>query len=306
MHCEFVGLATAQLTPGAVGQLSVDWSLEDLASAVRPRTSKRAIHNPNRYELTIVGADARDDDVLIRFWWKKYPYLLAMGVGPESDYDDTVESPAHWAADAVTFVSVEMDTGRSATSRRIGGDVLELGSRDWPDDDRFYIQTNWASDPDEEWWATDWTDVRADPTLPRSWRDDGSLISWEWSSVNNSCGTPLVGQSATRWVDDGVASLAFVDVEDAIPDSVRLDLALVSVHGAAAVGARTIVTDLDEPLLDILGFEYIGSRRVLDTRFLDVDIEAAQQVYGEGQGWREPTFVREAVRKARGFRFFTA
>lgn len=108
--------------------LGTEWTFEDLAEAVRPHTKKAVTHDPDRQDLTILDAEAREHYLLISFQWKRYPYVLAMGVGPDSDYGD-VDSPEGWAADAATFVMVELDTGRAATAeRQLVGDLIELAA----------------------------------------------------------------------------------------------------------------------------------------------------------------------------------
>lgn len=284
----------------------MEWTFEDLAEAVRPRTRKAVAHDPDRYELTILDAEAREHDVLISFRWKRYPYVLAMGVGPDSDYGD-VDSPGGWAADAVTFVSVELDTGRAATAeRRLVGDLIELGPRTWPDDDRFYVQTNDPLDVDAEWWDIfdDWHDLLVDPARPLQWRGDGTLIAWHWTYLNNRYGAPLLGHVATRWVEDGVASLAYLDVGPELPDTVQLQLALVAVHVASHAGAQTVTTDLESPMLEILGFRQTQSGRQVDTRFLDTELEAAIALQADARSWRKPAYVRRAGREASKWRYY--
>lgn len=289
-----------------VRSLGMEWTFEELAEAVRPRTKKAVTHDPDRHELTILDAEARENDVLISFRWKRYPYVLAMGVGPDSDYGD-VDSPEGWAADAATFVMVELDTGRAASAeRQLLGDFIELGPGAWPDDDRFCEQTNDPLDNDPEWRDIfdDWRDPLVDPTRPLQWREDGTLIAWHWTYLNNRYGAPLLGHTATRWVGDGVASLAYLDVGPELPDMVQLQLALVAVHVASYAGAHTVTTELESPMLEILGFHQTQSGRQVDTRFLDTDLEAARALQADAQRWRKPDYVRRAVREASRWRHF--
>ena len=53
-------------------------------------------------------------------------------------------------------------------------------------------------------------------------------------------------------------------------------------------GLRHIVTDLDDPVLDVLGFTPQGRSRVVDTTFLSMDHAAAQQVVASSADWHPP------------------
>jgi len=98
--------------------------------------------------------------------------------------------------------------------------------------------------------------------------------------------------------------LAYLDVGPELPDMVQLQLALVAVHVASHAGAHTVTTELESPMLEILGFHQTQSGRQVDTRFLDTDLEAARTLQADAQRWRTPDYIRRAVRGASKWRHF--
>lgn len=84
-----------------------------------------------------------------------------------------------------------------------------------------------------------------------------------------------------------------------MPVTVTLDLCLAAAHEASWRGARRIVTGLDDPVLDVLGFRRHGDQRALDTSFLDVDHTSAGRLLDQTRLWRPS----RAIRRRRKSRF---
>lgn len=256
-----------------------------LAHSLPPGSTLSAVEAD---DTTIVDIVARADDVLVRFRWMAYPHVLAFAMGPESTYMPA-ETAAEWAGQARLLLEEELGTGLvvRATRHRTGG-WIELSRPELPVDRRFYSDVV-TPGPDVGWDAVRYFERDGfSTTIPRARRRDGSLISWHRAYVNNKHGAPFVGHATVARVDADTARLEQCETSAGTPETVALDLCLRAAHSASWSGARTVVTDLDLPVLTIMGFESRGGHRVLDTTFLSVDHAAAAHLLASRSAWRPP------------------
>ena len=229
-------------------------------------------------DTTIVDVSARPDDVLVRFRWMDYPHVLAYALTPECTYMP-VETASDWAAQARLLLEEELGTGLVARAvRRPRDGFIELTAQNLPEDRRFYSDAV-GPGPDPAWEAVRYLERDGfDTTVPRARRSGGILISWHRSCVNDEHGSPFVGHATITRVDPSTARLEQCETSAGTPETVALDLCLRAAHSASWTGVTTVVTDLDRPVLDIVGFETRSGRRELDTTFLSTDHAAATQL----------------------------
>lgn len=253
-----------------------------LASTLAPGSTLDAVGG--RTDVTVVGVDARADDVLVRFRWLAYPHLLGCALGADGPYGP-VDTAAEWAADARIWLLEELGTGLVARGTRTSNaDVIELSPPDWPRDRRFHL-AGFGLDTGREDLAAgarDGFDV-ATPTLRER---EGTLLSWQRAFVDGPAGGPMVGHATASRVDAVTGRLDHCEVVTGAPDTVTLALCWAAVHAASWRGVRHVVTDLDHPVLDVLGFERDGRSRVVDTRFASMDHAAAARLVGTASGRR--------------------
>ncbi|WP_157438924.1 hypothetical protein [Aestuariimicrobium kwangyangense] len=241
---------------------------------------------------TVLDISAREQQVLVTFSWMAYPHRLAHALGPHSEYRDddaVVAHPAEWAEDAATWLDEQLGTGLVfRAARQARGDALELVEPDWPFDSRFYVSSvdSLTGNDGNGWTSLNTFDEQGfDTAMLRSLRADGSLISWERASVDDLHGSRWVGHAGVAAIDAETAGLVFCQTLSGVPDTVLLELCLGAAHQASWRGARRVVTDLEAPVLDVLGFRRTEHGRELDTRFLDVDHSAAARVLDESRDW---------------------
>lgn len=227
-----------------------------------------------------------------------YPHRLAYAIGPggEDSGDAKVEEPGRWAADAVRWLQEQLDTGLIVRgARRRDGDIIELTEPGWTLDDRFYSDCI-QSDGEADQYAWDAVDLLQadgfDTTAVLALRAAGTLISWGRASLNNRTGSPYVGQVAIATLDADTAQLVYCETRPDVPSSVKLDLCLVAAHQASWRGARRVLTDLDDPVLNVLGFRDRGNGREVDTTFLDINYASAAQLLDQTRRWRPSRDIR--------------
>lgn len=251
-------------------------------------------------DVTVVDVGAGPADVLVRFRWKAYPYLLGHRLGPDVAYLP-VETAPDWADQARMHLVEELGTGLVARAvRREGDGFIELTATDLPDDRRFHVDALPPGD-DPAWEGVRFVERDGlDTSVPRARRRAGTLVSWHRASVNDERGAPFVGHVTVTRVDAGTALLEQCETSPGVPASVVLGLCHRAAHAASWAGATRVVTDVDHPALGILGFTHADTdthtgtgthtgtavgRRELDTRFLSVDADAARQLLDAEPGW---------------------
>ncbi|WP_207556024.1 hypothetical protein [Intrasporangium flavum] len=266
-----------------------DLPMGALAEAMRrvlpPGSRRREVEHDDTLVVDVV---ARADDVLVRFRWMGYPYDLGFALDPGSAYAP-FDGADDWAGQAVLLLDEELGTGLVARARRHERDgFIELTSPDVPSDRRCYVQTV-RPGADVGWNAVPF--VRRDgldASVATSRRRDGTLLSWHLAHVDDVSGAPYVGHAVVVRLDADTALLEECVTTPGTPGSVTLDLCRLAAHSASWHGARSVVTDLEHPALGILGFEDRGGQRVLDTRFLSVDHDAADRLVAAQPDWRPP------------------
>ena len=265
---------------GVTAQLRPDELAGALASILRPGSTLDAVGGSA--DVTIVGVSPRPDDVLVRFRWMSYPYVLGFALRREWPYLP-VDTAAEWAVDAQILLLEEVGTGLVARgTRELHADFIGLSLPDWPRDRRYYL-SGFGSDPSPEYFACAADDGFAVATS-RLRQREGSLLSWQRAFVNSATGGPMVGHATVSRVDAVTGRLDECEVIGA-PASVTLALCWAAVHGASWHGVRRIVTELDDPVLDVLGFTPQGPTLVVDTTFLSMDHDAAARLVASSADW---------------------
>lgn len=285
----------------AVNMFESTSSGEERAMALRallPPDAALDASPSNDPAATVLNIAPRGQDIVVTFHWMAYPHRLAYAIGPHSEYNDDaeVEEPERWADDALTWLQEQLGTGLVLRgARRRDGDIIELTEPGWLVDHRFYTDSiQPAGEPDRYAWDAIhlFQDDGFDTTTVQALRSAGTLISWERSYLNNRTGSPYVGHAATATVDADTAELVYCDTRPDVPRTVTLDLCLAAVHQASWRGARRVLTSLDDPILDVLGFRDHGDGRELDTSFLDVDYASATWLLDQTRRWRPSRDIR--------------
>ena len=256
---------------------------DQLACAMPPGTHLDAVGGAE--DVTVVGVDARPDGVLVRFRWMSYPHVLGFVLPTDGAYG-RVDTAAEWAVDARIQLLEELGTGLVATGRRERhDDFIELSHPSRPHDRRFHVsglgpgqaRTHFADA------ARDGFDV----TTTRSRRRQGRLLTWQRAFADTPTG-PMLGHATASRVDDVTGRLDHCQVVAGAPATVTLTLCGLAVHTASWHGLRRVVTDLDDPVLGLLGFTSQGGTRVVETTFLSMDHDGTDLLLESASGWRPP------------------
>lgn len=266
-----------------------DLSPEALAAALRALLARRRTSTPlGPDETTVVDVRPRADDVLVCFRWMAYPHVLAYGLRPGDGYWPA-ESPEDWAHQARLLLDEELGTGLVArASRRLRDDVIELVGPDLPVDRRFHSDVVHPGPDAARGALRHLGRAGLDPAVPERRHRDGTLIAWHRSSVDDLGPPRFVGQATVSWAAPGIARLEQCETLPGIPATVAFELSLSASHSASWAGARTVVSDLDLPVLSAIGFVQHGAGRVLDTSFLSVDHAAAGRLLEAQPDWQPP------------------
>lgn len=271
--------------------MTMEWSRQEVLEAVRTRLLRAGAVLDG---YSAVDVTAEPDGMLVIFHWRRDPNTYAIKVefamaseNPWTGGSYTglpVTSPDEWAADFAFRLRLELDTGLVRRSRRMirDGYVL-LDTRDAPDPwpDGFFINPvplldlELSASPDDlekaysilgslptsvspaaskvgAWLARAGMDV----TVPRQLIIEARLACWLQAYVNNARGEPPVGQAAASWEDKRrtIARLDLVHVQPGVPSEVRDALVRLVICEVAEAGALRVVTALDVPELQGLGF----------------------------------------------------
>ncbi|QYC45537.1 hypothetical protein Nocox_39970 [Nonomuraea coxensis DSM 45129] len=226
--------------------------------------------------FTGVGVVAEAGRLLVVFRWRRDPNTYAIELdfptAPESPWTGlTVDSAEEWAADVASLLMEELLTGLVVRGRRTvreGHVLLDRRAPEavWPAG--YHVgEVHLGDDPlDAGFWLAD---AGMDVSVPRRLIAGARLVCWLQAYVDNDRGEPYVGHAAASWEDDGrtTARLDVAYVRPGVPPELRTALARLAVHEAAAAGAVSVVTTLDDPGLRGLGFRPAdGGGLVLGTR----------------------------------------
>lgn len=243
----------------------------------------------------VVEARRAPKEVVLLVRWKRDPRLYGIPISLTDTREDfyytghRVSSDEEWLESVDVGLMVHMGTGfRARARRRELSEYIEL--RDdggWPTDERFYLQ-GVDYEPERVAQALECDGLHAQSALQR--RAEGRLLAWVLAYENNATGEPNVGHAVVVRLNDKEAVLEHLEVAPDVPVTVKLDLAYFACHEAAAAGALTIVTDLDDAELGLAGFRSgTGGARLLDTSFLDADPDGARALLendlGRGSRW---------------------
>ncbi|WP_239101147.1 hypothetical protein [Microbispora amethystogenes] len=257
----------------------MQWSRQEVVRAVTT-CLLRADTTIDGY--SVVGVIAEPDCMLVLFRWRRDPNTYALKIAfptaPESPWTGlSVTSPDAWAADVAALLSEELGTGLVRPGRRLVRDgYVLLDTHEAPDvcpagfsispvplDDAVpslpRSQKTSGSPPAQVAAATAgcWlAEAGMDVTTPRQSIAEGKLVCWLQASVDNARWRPFVGQAAASWEDEQhtVARLDLVHIRPEVPSEVRDALIRLTVFEAAEAGALRVVTAIDEPELQGLGF----------------------------------------------------
>ncbi|MFI9590512.1 hypothetical protein [Nonomuraea sp. NPDC052265] len=232
--------------------------------------------------------------MLVIFHWRRDPNTYAIKVefprGAASPWTGgsytglPVTSPDGWAVDFAFRLRLELDTGlvrRSGRTIRDGYVLLDVHDDTdvWPAGffiSRVYLNAlELSASPDDlervhsilgslpasvspplseagAWLARAGMDV----TIPKQLIAEARLACWLQAYVDNARGEPFVGQAAASWEDKRrtIARLDLVHIQPGVPSGVRDALVRLVVCEVAEAGALRVVTAVDDPELQGLGF----------------------------------------------------
>ncbi len=191
------------------------------------------------------------------FRWRENPHRF----GIRLPLDDTthsistgleITSAQEWAGEVHVHLEEALMTAYVARAgRRPVADYIELSGTWWSWDSAHAV-CEVPSGGEGQWLARDGLHPG------RARRLDARRIAWLQAHVDNAMAEPFVGQSVVNWAAPGTAMLTLVELVPGTPPSVGRDLTWAAMNAAADAGASHVVTSLDEPWLDGLGFRDAG------------------------------------------------
>lgn len=241
-------------------------------------------------DAEVLGLAGRESDVLVTFRYRRYPWVLGLGLPRRLSCTSTDEhrSAEAWAGDAATWLREELDTGVVARASRTDcGAFIELVGLDRPADARFYVQGGVEPVDDVAWAAVDVFEREGFDLRPlRAARAAGAPVIWVRAYRDARNASAPVGHAAAVALDASTAQLLFCDVAPGVPSTVDLDLSLRTAHLASWAGARVVRTSLEHPALDGVGFRRVAGRRELTTDFSAVDDDAYRRLLHDTRRWK--------------------
>lgn len=244
------------------------------------------------YDLVPIELRERSDGLLLTFRWMKDTHLFGLHIpfegAPVLAPGVPSLSPHEWAWEVEMWLSEELGTGMVYRSRRTAvDDYLLLEGPDRPVDGRFFASEFDA--PTDGWWIRE---HGFDTALPLARRDEGQLISWLVTYVNNRRGEPLVGQAVVSWQEDSTARLELLTLVPGLPVTAALDLAQSAIDMASSAGATRVITDVNLKELVALGFLPTDDGALaVDTSFLDTKPVELERMFERELALRLPRSV---------------
>lgn len=234
--------------------------------------------------------DAGHEHVVVVLHWRQDPcaYAISFPLQPDGAEEDPTRPPGvntglpattldEWVTEVIWSLTEGLDTGlvRRAT-RTYAGDVTFLttgeGVHDvWPEGYNVGdVHLGPAGDR-----GGHLAKAGLDVTVARRLLAEGRLLTWLHAYVDNRQGEPFVGHAAVSspspdGPETGRAGLEVLEVVPGTSATVTAALAYNALRNAVEAGATTITTDLDDPVLDKIGFRHEpGHARSVVWRDLD-------------------------------------
>jgi len=278
--------------------------MEVLAKALRREpTGSSPWATRQRRNLTVLDVVARESDLLVTFRWREHPYRLVHALDPKNvmleggDLDLEDASPNYWAAEARDELDWVGKCDPLRSRRGAAGDAVEIIEHE-PADDRFYTSHKSFSEVPDDWsFVSNGGGPGKPPPSVAEAERDGSLVGWHLVRMEHRYPLPYLGQVATRWEAPGVANVYFIEVTDDMPEILPYVLISSAMQFAASRGASKLVTEIDVPNLNLLGFHEVMSRWETDSRFLDVDSDALDALASRSE-WTYPEPLKKAIKRA--------
>lgn len=211
----------------------------------------------------VPGEPEEDDRVVVLFRWRLDPAVYAVGfdVGPDEEAGPPVDTLEGWVAQVWLWLMEELGTGlvRRAARRQVGDVVVLVGGLGAVDVlpeghhlGDLYLGAGGSA-------GAHLARQGLDTTIAQRLLRQDRLLVWMHAYVDNARAEPVVGHVVlSRGAPAGSARLETLEVVPGTPPAVAAALAFHAVRSAVELGAGTVVSDLDDPALDQVGFRADG------------------------------------------------
>lgn len=252
-------------------------------------------------DVNIRSVECRGDQVVATMLWNQYVHPMCFALLPQDvllwggDLPLEEATLEHWASEAVSDFVYGAELPLLSSRRTSNGHVIEVTEAE-PIDLRYVGgHVTGAAGPSKWREISQYADPRVPPPVVEQWRSDGDLVSWHYVSLNHEHVLPVFGHGATRWVSEGVASFDYLNLSPGLPDTFGVLTIADAIHRAAAQGAHTIISTIEVPGIELLGFRNDDGALKIDNRFLDIDYDALADFVSETAGWTPPVYVQSAI-----------
>jgi len=275
---------------------SFPWRQDDVVQALRERLLSPGAVTDGFNGVDVLPAlpgepvDGRTGSLVVLFRWKLDPAVYAVrfhlepaldgeeaGVAMGVSTGDSVASLQAWVWEVVLWLMEELHTGvvRRGARRQVGDVVLLVADARAVDvlPEGYYVGDVYlgTGGSNGDHLKRDGLHINVARRLLKQER----LLVWLHAYVNNTRGEPFVGHvvisraaaGGTSDVPDGSARLEVLEVVPGTPATVAAALAFHAVRSAVEMGVARIVSDVDDPALDQIGFRREhGTSRVVHWR----------------------------------------
>lgn len=255
-------------------------------------------------DVNIQQVEVRGPYVVATMLWNEYAHPVCHALLPEDvllwggDLPLEEATLDHWAEEAVANFVWGAELPLMSSRRTWNGHSIELIDAE-PIDPRYVGGHLCGTARPDEWHEiAQYADPKVPPSTVEQWKSEGSLISWHYVSLWHDRGLPVYGHGAARWVANGVASFDYLDLSPGLPETFGLLTIADAIHRAAAEGAHTIISSIDVPGVELLGFRNAGDSLEVNNRLLDIDYDGLATFVSRTSDWTPPVSVQSDIARA--------
>lgn len=276
-------------------------TLSECAEAL-PLGPIEVVYDSQTVDIDVVRVTVSADRVWIYLRYEQDPNLIAYALDPDEFEVNGGSSTREnvpvsvWADEALRHVLYVVSASLIETRRSKTGDAIEIVLSE-TSDPRF--GTGFVRGTEG---AKTWTELKQfaiqPPDLLSRWRASGDLVAWHYFRILDDRLLPIMGHAAARWLTVHVASLDYLELDPDLPPSFRLLAIAEVVREAVAQGAHSIVSTLEVPELEILGFHDVNGVSQAEGSLTKIDYSAVEDIIQSAARWRPSERLQAIIEKA--------